>query len=255
MRLLLLAVLLIGVQNNPAPKNPNGKTSNNPPSNGQPAIAEIHASSPVEAATGQTQQQTTPAEVQPFMTHGEYVISAITGLYVIVSFLTFLAVRNTVKVSQLQTKATVNSSRPWIAIKIKEPPAPNEFTFEAICLSGTPAKIIHNYADLQVIDSSKSPQPVYKTDMMQYPRIFANTDGKFKIYDYSIESVKANVPQWAEIQSLQKTLYFFGKIEYVDGVSFDDAGKHIIHESRWCFEYNIGGHIFRSGPLEMNDFT
>jgi len=254
MRLFLFAVLLIGMQNNPEPKNPNGKASNNPPSNGQPAVTEVHAGSPVETATSQNQKQTTSAEVKPFMTHGEYVISAITAIYVIVSFLTFLAVKNTVKVSQLQTKAMVNSQRPWIAVRKKDPPIAGSVEFEAECLVGIPAKIIHNYAHWKAVKKGESLQPVYETEMLQYPFLIAPPDGKKRVFEFGIDSLQANGPMWHDIQNLDQTLYFYGKIQYTDGASIDDGGNPIVHETKWCYVY-VGGAIVRGGPEGFNDNT
>jgi hypothetical protein len=180
------------------------------------------------------------------------VIAAMIGLGVI--YVQTKATKEAARAALLNAQALINSQRPWIAIRTKEPKTPDSFEFQAICLSGIPAKIIHSYADWQTVDRGKSLQPIYKIEMLQYPFLLAPPDGPRKIYDFSVESLKANVPLWKEIQELDKTLYFLGKVEYIDELSFDSAGKHVIHETRWCYGY-IGGAIFRSGPPESNDYT
>jgi hypothetical protein len=154
----------------------------------------------------------------------------------------------------LNAKALINSQRPWIAERRREPCVPDSFEFETICLSGIPAKIIHNHANWQAIDTGELLQPTYDSEMLQYPFLLAPSDGPRKLWDFSVESLRANTPLWTEIQDLRKTLYFLGRVQYVDELSFDGAGNHIVHETRWCYQY-VGEQIARSGPLEANDYT
>jgi hypothetical protein len=163
-----------------------------------------------------------------------------------------VATKNAAKAAFLNAQAVINSQRAWIAIRTREPHIPDSFEFQAVCLVGTPAKIIHNYAKWQTVEKGQSFQPTYETEMLQFPFLIGPSDGKRKICDFSMESFKSNALLWKDIQSGDKTLYFFGKIEYTDAISIDSKGNPITHESRWCYEY-VGGSIFRSGALGMND--
>jgi hypothetical protein len=90
--------------------------------------------------------------------------------------------------------------------------------------------------------------------MLQYPFMLAQPDGARRIGDFGIDTLKANAPLWQQIQALEKSLYFLGKVEYVDAISVESDGKPIVHETTWCYEY-IGGSITRSGPTaQFNDY-
>jgi hypothetical protein len=258
---LLMTTPLANGQDHPKPKGADNPTPSQSKNGGDDSSLQIHGGTPHGASESSEKEHDTDRQASHWLTHGEWVISALTlvyvlltGVYVFISHKTLKAIEDQGKHALLNAQALINSQRPWITVKTKEPPTPGSFTFEAICLSGIPAKIICSYADWQTVDRGQSLQRIYKTKMLQYPFPLAPPDGAKKIWDFSIESLKADTSLWEEIQALDKTLYFLGKVEYTDGISFDGAGKHIVHETRWCYEY-IGGAIARSGPPEASDYT
>jgi hypothetical protein len=188
-----------------------------------------------------------------------YLAFTIIGVFVamgaiIVFYLQTKATQDSARAALLNAQAVINSQRSWIAVRTKDPPIAGSVEFQAECLVGIPAKMIHNYAKWKAVAEGQSLQPIYDTEMLQYPFLIAPSDGKKRVFEFGIESLQANTPLWNDIQNLQQTLYFFGKIEYTDGVSIDDKGNPIVHETKWCYQY-IGGAIVRSGPPGMNDCT
>jgi hypothetical protein len=120
MRLFVVLLLLVGVQNNSHPNNPKGETSKNPDNSCQPSVVEIHTSCTPETRAGHGEQQTTKAEVKPFMTHGEIVISVITGIYVIIAFFTLLAILRQAHIAEMSTDATIDAERAWFDLDLKD---------------------------------------------------------------------------------------------------------------------------------------
>jgi len=188
-----------------------------------------------------------------------YLLFTIIGVFVAmgaigVFYLQTKATQEAARAALLNAQAVINSQRSWIAVRTKDPPIAGSVEFLAECLVGIPAKMIHNYANWKAVEKGQSLQPIYDTEMLQYPFLVGPSDGKKRVFEFGIESLKATAPLWSAIQNLQQTLYFFGKIEYTDGVSIDDKGNPIVHETKWCYLY-IGGAIVRGGPPGMNDCT
>jgi hypothetical protein len=188
-----------------------------------------------------------------------YLFATVTGVFVALGGIYVIwkqteATEKAADAALLNAQAVINSQRSWIAVRTKDPPIAGSVEFMAECLVGIPAKMIHNYANWKAVEKGQSLQPIYDTEMLQYPFLVAPSDGKKRVFEFGIESLKAHASLWNDIQNLQQTLYFFGKIEYTDGVSIDDKGNPIVHETKWCYLY-IGGAIVRGGPPGMNDCT
>jgi hypothetical protein len=258
---LLLIFQLASGQDHSQPKNTDSKTPSANANSGADPSPQVQSGTPHGTQETSEEEHDSNRQASHWLTHGEWVISILTfvyvlltGVYVFISHKTLKAIEDQGKHALLNAQALINSQRPWIAVRRKEPHISGSFVFEAICVSGIPAKIIQSYAGFQAVDSGQSLQPTYKTEMLQYPFMLAPPDGAKKIWDIEDSILKANEPLWKDVCDLKKTLYFLGKVEYIDSVSFDGNGKAVVHETRWCYEY-ISGALSRSGPSECNDYT
>ncbi len=259
--LLFLSILVTAV-----PQNSSGQTaSDQHPStkhfgtDTHPILAVFQQMFPTTQGTPDATGKHNESQDRPKIT--DWLMVGLTAAYIFVSALIFVAVKKQTAIAKiaadaalLNAKALINSERPWIAVRRKEPFTADVFLFEVVCVSGIPAKIIEIYADFQAVDRGQSLQLIYEKRMLHYPLMLAPPDGPKKIWDISGDILKANAPLWKAIQDQSKFLYFLGKVEYTDGISFDENGNKIIHETRWCYEY-IGGGIARSGPPQFNDYT
>src|SRR4029077_1880455 len=93
-----------------------------------------------------------------------YLAFTIVGVFVamgaiFVFYLQTKATQDSARAALFNAQAVVNSQRPWIAVRRKEPCIPDSFVFEAICLSGIPARIIQSYVDWQAVDTGDALQP------------------------------------------------------------------------------------------------
>jgi hypothetical protein len=143
-----------------------------------------------------------------------YLAFTIIGVFValgaiVVFYLQTKATQEAARAALLNAQAVINSQRSWIAVRTKDPPIAGSVEFQAECLVGIPAKIIHNYAQWKAVKQGESLQPIYDTEMLQYPFLIAAPDGKKRVFEFGIESLQANAPLWSDIQNLQQTLLGF----------------------------------------------
>jgi hypothetical protein len=167
-------------------------------------------------------QHTNPYDARQDCLYRLYLLATIVGMFVAlggiyVFYLQTKATQDSARAALLNAQAVINSQRPWIAVRTKDPPIAGSVEFQAECLVEIPAKMIHNYAKWKAVEKGQSLQPIYDTEMLQYPFLIAPPDGRKRVFEFDIESLQADAPLWNDIQNLQQTLYFFGKIEYIDG--------------------------------------
>src|SRR5579872_1075160 len=176
MRLLLLSLLLVSTQGSSHPNDPQGKTNNNPSNKCQPAIVEVHTSCPAEAATGQNHAATAQTEVKPFMTHGEYVISGITAIYVIVSLLTFFAIRRQAEFAERSTQSIILAERAWVLVSVDLSENHGIYGITLTNHGRTPARIVEAIGEYKQFNGAQDKLqdvPSYNTNILPAQKLLA----------------------------------------------------------------------------------
>lgn len=121
-----------------------------------------------------TAKQNDPYDPRHDRLYRAYLAFTIIGVFVamgaiVVFYLQTKTTQDAARAARFNAMAVVNSQRPWIAVRRKEPHFSNTFVFEVVCISGIPAKIMQIYADFQTVAPGESLQPVYKAEKLQYP--------------------------------------------------------------------------------------
>jgi hypothetical protein len=105
--LLLMTCLashaLINGQDKPKTNSEQAKDIASPTEEKQ-TVVQVNATTPREAQSSEAAKNKSNNEPKPFMTHGEWIISGITSIYVLIAYLTLMAIR---KSSERQLRAYV----------------------------------------------------------------------------------------------------------------------------------------------------
>src|SRR5258708_25095899 len=131
MLLLDAALISVGKQNPQQAKQQESKTKNQTAQPKQTvAPPKIHESTPTSAPTPQTKEQTAQPELNPFLSHGEWVTGSLTAFYVLISYFSFRAIKRQANIPQQAATATRNAAtaaerntealssieRPWLLV-------------------------------------------------------------------------------------------------------------------------------------------
>jgi hypothetical protein len=129
----LLVVLLPSVGGQDTPKTRQQKKDNKDQAvQSQPTATtpEVRPSTPASAPTPQPKEQTPEPELKPFLSHGEWVISSLTTIYVLISFFSFRAIKrqadiaaqaataaqDAARAAERNTEALINIERPFLIV-------------------------------------------------------------------------------------------------------------------------------------------
>lgn len=240
MRYCLLLILLVSVQGNPKADNPKRNATSDPPNKCQPTNIEVHASCAPETETSTDHQQTTKAEVHPFMTHGEYVISAITLIYAIFSIFTYFAIKR-------QAENAVLIERAWIDIELAVD-SPTAYALNVTNHGRTVAKIKSwEIAPLAVpYQGTLGDRPKWPKEMLKKNNVNRLVTPTGKIFLDFIPVVDFFIEDWKLIVSMNKKAYFFVAVTYED-----TAGQ--LRITKACCMYSLS-HKFVDIP-EMKKWT
>jgi len=245
MRLFLLVMLLISAQNNTAAKHPQGKPKDNPPNNCQPAVVEVHTSCSPEAATSQNQQQATKTEVKPFMTHGEYVISGITAIYVLFSIFTYYAIKH-------QGAGQVSAERAWVLVTLDMVSSGNMQAAYCVTLTNhgrTPARIIEARGDLRELPDTETLTKLPQTNILPAIKLLAPNER----WDISAFGIHVDFTDFSPLDAAKgKQEWYFGYVAYktIYDRKFDPP-----HYTRFCYRFCVNKRWQVGGPPSYNDYT
>jgi hypothetical protein len=240
MRLFLLAVLLISVQNHSETNNPQRKASSTPSDKCQPAVVEVHTSCTPEAQTSQSQQQQAKPEVKPFMTHGEYVISGITAIYAFFSILTYFAIKQ-------QGENAVRIERAWVDIWLIRKSGLDRLK---VTNHGRTVAKISSWAIAPVTVSTNGvlgPPPERPREMLKREHLnHLITQQKSKVLESFVVSEYFR-DDWEAIIASHKRAYFFISVGYED-----TAGQP--HATHACYTLS-GGYGSITHVPERKEYT
>jgi hypothetical protein len=129
--LLIFSLGLVGQQDVPKPRQQK-KESKDQGAQPQPATPppEVRPSTPPSAPAPQAEGQTPKPEVKPFFSHGEWAITSLTAIYVLISFFSFkaikrqadigaqaaLAAQDAARAAERNTDALINIERPFLLV-------------------------------------------------------------------------------------------------------------------------------------------
>jgi hypothetical protein len=227
-------------------------------------------------------------EPRPFLTHGEWVMSALTFVYVLLtgfyawtSHKTLTALEDQgrhakeeseardrefaqqLKVSQdtaaaaLQSSQTaINAERAWILVKFEvtgQAPRNAHIHFQGKNWGRTPAEISRcSVTYLPYANESELPEeaPYHKTEL-KYPKHVAPSES-FPIGDGpSLLDMEFTDELWEDMNKKDQRLFFIGHVVYKDLISRAD------HETRFCFflSRQPGVGLIMTGPRHYNQHT
>lgn len=171
----------------------------------------------------------------------------------------------------LQTRAIINSERPWISVSQTLDESGNFELFAAV-IGRTPAMILEGWGEypIKYPDYESMPEePPYahpdKSKVVPYDMIVAPGDKPFSVYTASVARflhpliVKLS-GEYDDLVEQREIMFFWGKIVYSDLLATDEAGNPVRHETRWCFRYVPGapgkaGFCVRAGKRAWNRCT
>jgi hypothetical protein len=119
--LLVMYTLSVHAQEKVHPDNPQGETANTPNNRiQQPACTAVPCNCcPPEKTASQSAKQTPQAESpqsKPWLTHGELVMSILTGIYVLISFFGLLAIHEQASMAQQNIQSVIDAGRTWVTV-------------------------------------------------------------------------------------------------------------------------------------------
>jgi hypothetical protein len=191
-------VMNLGQQNKPHTNQPNPKTTSDVQTPPMP-ISQPSFRSLIKTPASTSKQQTAQQEAKPFLTHGEWVMSFLTLIYVLISYFGLRAIKQQALLAEASTKATlrqmeisISKERP----RIKVEPQPlnlggrnlDKVDYTIDCWCPTPAFIVDAKSEAWIDDGGITRIP--KVPISSIPnQILKNTT----IEDFAIitESVDA----------------------------------------------------------------
>jgi hypothetical protein len=214
---LPISSISVASQNKPeANRRPeNTDTRQGAPQSQSPTV-QVNIGTPSEAITGQAAKQETKAEPRPFMTHGEWVLSVITAIYVLISYRTLRAIR---KSSERQLRAYVlpESAGIYDGTTVT-PPQQGRANIPGIAMliknSGqTPAYNVISWLQLAVV----AVRDEYMLTVPPLTQNFPNTLGANGTFSKALWfDRQLTAGEIADIVSGVKAIYVYGRIEYRD---------------------------------------
>jgi hypothetical protein len=247
----LLATHSISSQDKTKPEKPQGESRSQPSAPQPPSsIVQQNIGTPDGTNSSRTTQQETKPEARPFMTHGEYVISFITTVYVIIAFFTFMAIRRQAHIAQQGADALIASERAWVTVTVDWSqghegifhmgPTPDREKSEHVeanisCKNDgrTPAWIIEVRACLKIFDSRPAKPPLEYTEAIKHGIVSLGA-GQEKSCDASLSCEGR--------QTLENHVIIYGVVRY-RGIS------NVVGESLFAYSIVIGGHT----PIPIDD--
>jgi hypothetical protein len=213
----LLSPISVSPQDKSKPNDERRQASNQPstPQPSSPTI-QINVGTPNEANASQPAKQEVKVETKPFMTHGEWVISGITSIYVLISFLTWRAIRHS---SERQLRSYVlPENLALVDGSMMNPPQPARALVPGTAMliknSGqTPAYNVISWVQIAIV----APANEYTLTVPRLKEQFPNTLGAGATFNKALWFDRAlGAGEIADIASGAKAIYVYGRIEYRD---------------------------------------
>jgi hypothetical protein len=167
---------------------------------------------------------------------------------------TIKATKQAAEAAQLNAQAAISAQRAWIGINVKST-VNNQFSFWAINVGKTPAKIISIYKIPRIVHRQKEleiPEEYWKEGGNTFdiePRFLPSSANRI-IAQYSIEKLRGDHAKDTEMWTRYLAegyfmLYFLGRIVY--SIPLEGAAG-IQHETRWLYMY-----VPKKGALPIPD--
>lgn len=152
------------------------------------------------------------------------------------------AAKHTADFALLNAQAVINAERAWVIVG----PTSNKrdfYTFNAVNVGQTPAKLVRSFADVIVLGHTTHlpPSPDYQTQRLEgmTPSLCLPKDRRV-VFEISAEAIsRVKYPQGnAPPNHLEfMEIYFFGKVIYEDTLNTGKTPESSpVHETKWCFK-------------------
>jgi hypothetical protein len=204
-----------------------GKPSNPQP---PPPTIQINVGSPIEPVTTQSTQQETKEKSRPPITNGEWLIASITAVYVLISYFTFRAIRNSSE-RQLRAYVLPENAGLYDGSQITPQPVANKINAPGIAMliknSGqTPAYSVVSSMQIAVIPPGTE-NTLEVNPLGQKFTLTLGANGTFtKTWWFERPLIAAEI---ADIAIGAKAIYLYGRIEYRDAFKKSHFSNFRLH--------------------------
>jgi hypothetical protein len=285
---LLLAFPLTSGQDHPQAKGQSDNTTQPAGAGERKLPSSVETAAQQGQATSQKKETSAPEEPRPWLTHGEWVMSILTAIYVLatlvyvrISHKTLKAIEDQgkhakgeaeagdkrfsgqLKVSQdaanaasLNAQAIISSERPWVLIAVDSAPdfdipKQTHVYFRGKNWGRTPARITRMcvVSYPHIRDADFPEEPPYHQTELAYPK-YVIPGESFPIENFNL-SMEWTDAMWEEMSKKKQRLLFVGHVVYFD--LFTDKE----HTTRFCYflSPNPGVGLVMTGPRHYNAHT
>jgi len=168
-----------------------------------------------------------------------------------------LSAKQSADAAAFAVQAAIKSERPWLVVNVAKRAFGDPFTFACINQGRTPAKVISISRRLHFADRADEPfPPAYDSPVtMGNSDLIVNKDSFPIGPGINVDSFLRTSGVEALVNEARKFLLCYGNVVYRD-TYFAESASEGLHETRWCFVYDISEKIFRRfGPSGFNAYS